>query len=308
MRVIIFKDLVQEWIALKKLSVKHSTFVKYENILAHHILPFYKNCHINKIDSQSILLFFETKKKEDLSNSLLHSIKSVFSSILEYGIENYKMKPISLKNIRIPTVHKLKQVLSFDDRNKIVTYAKTEKNPLSIGMLLALYGGLRLGEICALEWKHIDFKNQVIYVEGTVTRLKCKEKQKNKTEVIILTPKSSSSCREVPLPDFLIKYLKSYKINSHDHYFIMSNSTQIYEPRRLEKNFYKFCKKYKIQSNFHNLRHSYATDCVRNNVEIKALSEILGHSNVAITLNLYVHTSLEEKKKEICKIQSPFSS
>lgn len=308
MKVIIFKDLVQEWIALKKLSVKHSTFVKYENILALHILPFFKDYHINKIDSQSILLFFETKKKEDLSNSLLHSIKSIFSSILAYGIENYKMKPISLKSIRIPTVHKLKQVLTFEDRNKIIAYAKTERNSLSIGMLLALYGGLRLGEICALEWKHIDFKNQVIYVEGTVTRLKCIENQKNKTEIIILAPKSSSSYREVPLPDFLIEYLKRYKINSYDHYYILSNSTQIYEPRRLEKNFYKFCKQYEIQSNFHNLRHSYATDCVRNNVEIKALSEILGHSNVAITLNLYVHTSLEEKKKEICKIQSPFSS
>lgn len=243
-----------------------------------------------------------------MSNSSLHSIKSVFSSIIDYGTTNYKIKEISLNNIRIPKTKKIKQVLSFDDRNTIADYVQKETNSLSIGMLLALYGGLRLGEICALKWNHIDFKNKVVYVKGTCSRLKCKETQEKKTEIIILSPKSSSSYREVPIPDFIINYLKVYKRNNNDNSYVLSNSCKIYEPRRLERNFSKFCKEHHIQTNFHNLRHSFATDCVRNNVEIKALSEILGHSNVSITLDLYVHTTLEEKKKEICKIKSPFKS
>ncbi|MCR0204576.1 site-specific integrase [[Clostridium] innocuum] len=307
MKTVIFKDLAEEWITLKKLSVKHSSIVKYETILNHHILPFFKDYDVRKINNLSILEFFESKINKELSNSLLHSIKSVFSSILDYGSYNYEMKQISLNNIKIPTIRTVKNVLSFDDRNKIISYVQTKADSLSIGMLLALYGGLRLGEICALEWSHIDFKNQVVYVKGTASRLKC-EKQGKKTEVFTLSPKSSSSYREVPIPDFIIDYLKQYKECEEDSHYVLSNSCKIYEPRRLERNFCKFCMEYQIQSNFHNLRHSYATDCVRNNVEIKALSEMLGHSNVSITLGLYVHTSLEEKKKEICKIQSPFKS
>lgn len=306
MKKVNFNHLAQNWLLLKQLSVKHSTYVKYEAVLKHHILPYFKKYNISEINNEMIVLFFDERKKDKLSSSTLHSIKNILSSIIEYGVDNYTMNHVNFKQIKIPADYKTKQVLSKKDRDKIIKYAQKEMNALSIAMLLALYGGLRLGEICALKWEHIDLDNQVLQVEGTVSRLKCKEKQNKKTELVIQTPKSHSSYREVPLPCFLIEYLKRYHISRCGDYYVLSNTLKLYEPRRLEKKFYNFCNEFDIQCNFHNLRHSFATDCVRNNVEIKALSEILGHSNVSITLDLYVHTSLEQKIKEINKIKTPY--
>lgn len=300
-----FNDLVLEWLSLRKLYIKHSTYVKYENIIRNHILPYFKPYYNNDITNKNIYTFFEIKKNEQLSSSTLNSMKSILSSILRYGIENYDLNTINFKQIKIFTSHKTKNVLSYDERNKLIDYVKNHSNPLSIALLLALYGGLRLGEICALKWKHIDFKNQLVHIEGTATRLKCLQEDHQKTEVIILTPKSHTSCREVPIPSFVFQYIKAYITIYNQEDFLLSNSHKIYEPRRLEKNFCKFCRDLDIHSTFHNLRHSYATECVRQNVEIKTLSEILGHSNVSITLNLYVHTTLEQKQKEISKIQTP---
>lgn len=299
-----FKELAFEWLSLRQLSIKHSTYVKYENVIIRHIIPFFENYHFKEISNQNIILFFEEKKKGKLSNSTLNSIKSILAAIIEYGVENYAMDHINFKRIKISSVNKTKKVLSNEDREKIIQYVQENNNSLSVAMLLALYGGLRLGEICALKWKHVEFDNQVLHIEGTALRLKCKENKVRKTEIIIQSPKSCSSCRDVPIPQFILNYIQRLNVFDEDSY-ILSGDHKIYEPRRLEKNFKKFCNDNDISCNFHNLRHSYATDCVRNNVEIKILSEILGHSNVSITLNLYVHTSLEQKKKEICKIKTP---
>ena len=300
-----FKDLTLEWLSIRKLYIKHSTYIKYENIIEHHLFKYYHDYLAKDINTQSLIHFFENKKNEKISSSMLNTMKSILFSIIEYGSENYDLKPINFKLIKIPSTHINRKVLSVEDRNKVIIYAKKGVNPLSISLLLALYGGLRLEEICALKWEHIDFDNELVYIKGTATRLKCKEKNKHKTEVIIQSPKSQSSYREVPLPFFVLEYIKSYTINPVNEHYLLSNSDKIYEPRRLEKNFCKFCNEYNINSTFHNLRHSYATDCVRQNIEIKTLSEILGHSNVSTTLNLYIHTSLEQKKKEISKIKTP---
>ena len=305
MKDIEFKDLALEWLSLKKLYIKHSTYVKYETIVNHHILPYFISFPCYDINNQNIYHFFEIKRNAQLSNSTLNTIKFILSSIFEYGEENYHIHVMNFKQIKISSTHPTKIVLSNEERDKIIGYVKNHMQPLSVALLLSLYGGLRLGEICALQWKHIDLKNKLVHIEGTATRLKCKELKTNKTEVIIQTPKSYSSCRYVPLPSFVCHYIESYsKTYNHDHY-LLSNCEKIYEPRRLEKNFYKFCNETGIHCTFHNLRHSYATECVRQNVEIKTLSEILGHSNVSITLNLYIHTSLEQKQQEIKKLKIP---
>lgn len=305
MKEIKFNDIALEWLSLRKLYIKHSTFVKYENIINNHILPYFQSYNNNNITNKCIYTFFERKKNEELSSSTLNSMKCILSSIYQYGIENYNLQTINFKQIKITTLPKIKNVLSHEDRNKLIDYVKTHTNPLSIALLLALYGGLRLGEICALKWKHLDFTNQLVHIEGTATRLKSFQEHQRKTEVIILSPKSHTSYREVPIPSFVFQYIKTYISIYNEEDYLLSNSHKIYEPRRLEKNFCKFCHDYDLHCTFHDLRHSYATECVRQNVEIKTLSKILGHSNVSITLNFYVHTSLEQKQKEISKIQTP---
>lgn len=305
MRKIKFEELSFEWLSLKQTYLKRSSYVKYEYIIEHHLLPHFKNMSCKKINNQIIYDYFKSLRNDHLSSSTLSTIKFVLSSILDYGTKNYNLSKIDFRQIKITSTKKEKTILSEQDRNKIITYIKSNKTPLAIGMLLALYGGLRLGEICALKWEDVDIKNALIYIKGTAARLKIDKKNDCKTSIVIQTPKSSSSCRQVPLPQFVMKYIKEYSKNKEDDCFVLSNKTKIYEPRRLERQFLLFCRKSDIQSTFHNLRHSYASECVKQNVEIKTLSEILGHSNVSITLNLYVHTSLDQKKKEIKKIKPP---
>lgn len=305
MRKIKFEELSFEWLSLKQTYLKHSSYVKYEYIIEHHLLPHFKNISCKKINNQLIFDYFKSLRNENLSSSTLSIVKYVLSSILDYGTKNYNLSKVDFRQIKITSTKREKNVLTEQDRNKIIMYIKSNKTPLAIGMLLALYGGLRLGEICALKWEDVDIKNDLIYIKGTAARLKNDKSSNSKTSVVIQTPKSSSSCRQVPLPKFAMKYVKDYSKNKKDNCFVLSNKTKIYEPRRLERQFLLFCRKSDIQSTFHNLRHSYASECVKQNVEIKTLSEILGHSNVSITLNLYVHTTLDQKKKEIRKIKPP---
>lgn len=303
MEIMNFKTLTNEWLEMKKLSIKQSTYVKYEFVLEQHILPYFKDYSLKDLSLKLFISYFENKKQEDLSESLLHSIKSIISCLLNYAYELDLMDNINLHHIRIPRTTSKKRNLTKKEKNQIIKYIKNNTDSLSISMLLALYSGLRIGEICALKWSDIDFDNQILTVKSTATRLKTNNESK-KTEVILLSPKSKSSYREIPLPDFIITYFKQYDYHHSSHY-ILSRSNKIYEPRKLEKYFRAFANEHKISCTFHCLRHHFATECVLNNVEIKALSEILGHSNVSITLNVYVHTTLEQKKKELNKLKSP---
>ena len=303
MEQITFNELTYEWLSCRRLYIKRSTFVKYEAVITKHIFPYFSAIPPKEIKSQTLMSFFELKIQQELSYSLLCSIKNILVSILEYGIENYSLRQMNFKQIRFASKVQAKAILSGSERNKIIRYTRKNRNSLSLAMLLALYGGLRLGEICALKWDDVDFDNQVIKVMGTAVRLKCFDTKDKKTELVILPPKSQASYREVPLSSFLSGYLKRY-FDKKGRY-LLSNSEKIYEPRRLERQFKSFCIGNDINCTFHGLRHSFATACVRSNVEIKALSEILGHSNVSITLNVYVHTSLEQKKREIEKLVTP---
>lgn len=125
---------------------------------------------------------------------------------------------------------------------------------------------------------------------------------------MILEPKTHTSKRIVPMPSFIIDFLKIYyknQTNTKKEYYIYTNSKKLPDPRNIQYHFHKICKELKIESNYHTLRHTYATNCVMNNIDIKSLSEMLGHSNVSITLELYVHSSLEFKKVQVNKLKIP---
>ena len=225
MEQITFKELTYEWLSCRRLYIKHSTFVKYDAVITKHIFPFFSAIPLKEIKNQTLMSFFELKIHQQLSYSLLCSIKNILVSILEYGIENYSLRQMNFKQIRFASKVKEKAILSGSDRNKIIQYTRKNGNSLSLAMLLALYGGLRLGEICALKWDDVDFDNQVIKVMGTAVRLKCFDTKDKKTELIVLPPKSKASCREVPLSNFLSGYLK--RCFDKKGRYLISNSEKI---------------------------------------------------------------------------------
>lgn len=167
---------------------------------------------------------------------------------------------------------------------------------------MCMYTGMRIGEVCALKWKDILLDEHCIFIESTMQRLKSDNKEFAKTEVIITSPKSNSSTRTIPIPDNLYEILKKHRC-SGEAYLLTGNSLRFLEPRTLQNHFKSALKICGINdANFHALRHTFATRCVEIGFDVKSLSEILGHASVNITLNKYVHPSMELKQKNMNRI------
>ena len=163
-----------------------------------------------------------------------------------------------------------------------------------LGILISLYMGLRIGELCGLTWADIDIKNRVLYVRRTVQRICSCNSDGKKTKIVISAPKSDTSFREIAIPEFLAEYLTAFK--GDDDCYILSGSEKIVEPHAYQ---YRY-KKVLSESNsgdhtYHRLRHTFATNCIESGFDVKTLSEILGHSSADITLNRYVHSSMDRK-------------
>ena len=185
----------------------------------------------------------------------------------------------------------------------MITSITELKKTKDLGILLSLCCGLRIGEICALKWSDIDIENGTLYINKTVQRLKKEKADQKKTELVISSPKSISSIRIIPLPMFLIEYLSEFKKNNVNESYVISGSINIFEPRSYQYYFKAFLQRENIRIfNYHILRHTFATRCIEKGVDIKSLSELLGHSNVNITLDKYVHPSLEQKRFQLEKL------
>ena len=210
-----------------------------------------------------------------------------------------KMK-LDLINLPRVRTHSLK-VFSESDKRKIKAYCMNSENTKDIGIALCLYTGMRIGEICALKWEDIDLNKRIIYVRHTLQRIYIDKKN---TKIIIDAPKSEKSIRNIPMSNMIYTKLKSMRENfSKDDFFLTGDSKSFMEPRGYQYTFKKMLKECKIaERNFHCLRHTFATDCISVGMDVKSLSEILGHSDVSITLNRYVHSSDKIKKRYLEKL------
>lgn len=172
------------------------------------------------------------------------------------------------------------------------------QNNTNISVLLCLFTGLRVGELCGLKWSDIDFQNGTVSVCRTVQRIN----KHGKSEVAIGSPKSKSSVRIVPIPDFLLAILKAKR--KGDDFYIITGTSKPTEPRTMQNRFKSILKTCGIRNvNFHLLRHTYATICIENGFDPKTLSELLGHADASITLNRYVHSSMLMKKNYVSRLK-----
>lgn len=289
----IFDNVITEWLDTK-MYIKGSSYTNYYSIINSKIKPFFTGKHLSNINEKIILDFISHLQKENLSNKRIKDILIVLKQFLEY-------KNIHIK-FKMPKVSK----------NRIVTLKETEvetieKKTIStdeikdFAILLVLFSGLRIGELCALKWQDIDFENEVIHVSKTIIRIKNKTEGKSKTRVIIDTPKTENSIRDIPIHSSLINYLKKFKKDKNT-YFLTGNNDFI-TTQKYYLYYQKFLKRYAISDyKFHVLRHTFATRALLNGMDVKTLSEILGHSSVKITLDCYVHITDEEKLIQINKL------
>ena len=172
------------------------------------------------------------------------------------------------------------------------------QNKTNIAILLCLFTGLRVGELCGLKCEDIDFDSAILCVKRTVQRIS----KNGKSQVIIGTPKSKTSVRTVPIPAFVLDILRSYR--SCGDFYIITGKGKSAEPRTMQNRFKSILKLCGIRNvNFHLLRHTYATICIEKDFDPKTLSELLGHADAAITLNRYCPPPMQIKKDYVSTMQ-----
>ena len=309
---ILYSDWIYEWLIDKKEYIKESTYANYSNNIFNHIITKLGNIYIQDLNHKTIqdflLNLFKSGRKDGsggLSEKTIKDITIIIKGSLRKAINEEKIRHFEL-TFNYPKDNKDSKIyiLSKHEQNKLTNYVLENLTNRNIGLLISLYSGLRIGELCALQWNDIDFKKNILSVNKTIQRVYIKDKDNNISKVIITTPKTKNANREIPINKEFLELLKKLKTNGDD--YIITGSHKYLEPRTYRKYFNKVLKQVKIkQFNFHSLRHTFATNCISLGVDYKTVSELLGHANVNITLNLYVHPRLSQKKKcidMICKV------
>lgn len=302
-----FNEVVKEWLNTNKYLCKESTYFKYQQLFENHICPYFESIDLNEIDTQTIIDFLihciENGRKDGkggLSGSV-HTIKYILQSSITYGANIGYMEPINFR-FKVPNYkNECIETLTEEEQKSLENYIYQHFNLSTLGILLCLYTGLRIGEICALQWEDISLKESSIMVRKTVQRLPIK-KVNAKTTLKINPPKSKTSYRKVPIPHFICKHLEKYKQEDLKT-FLLTGNTHPLDPRTYQYRFNKYLKESNIRHvNFHALRHTFATRCIQTGIDVKTVSEILGHSNINITMNFYVYSSFDFKKEQIEKL------
>lgn len=292
-----FKKVVELWQADKQQYVKKSTFAAYSLLITNHLLPaFAGNADIHEEDVQQ---FVFKKLGEGLSQKSVKDILIVLKMVLRFGVK-YNLIAHHQIDIRFPTERERQEVevLSKANQRKIMEFVKSNFTFQNLEIYICLSAGLRIGEVCALTWDDIDTEQGVIYVTKTIQRIYYIGGIERKTEVIIDTPKSKNSIREIPMTRDLLRIIKPLKKVVNSSFYVLTNSTAPTEPRTYRNYYKRLMKQLDIPAlKFHGLRHSFATRCIESNCDYKTVSVLLGHSNISTTLNLYVHPNMEQKKR-----------
>ena len=292
--------IVNDWLEFKKNNIKYSTYIKYKYYIDKYIYDYFNKYNFKKLNSNNINNFFLKDNINKLSDSTKKLLFVIIKSSIKYGTNKGYRKT----NIDINISFKIKKedisYLTINEQDKIENYIKNNINIRNIMILTALYTGVRIGELCTIKCSDIDIINNTISINKTVQRIK--KENNTKTTLLVDKPKTENSIRIVPVPKFIIDYLKKYITNKDTYIFTSTNIPK--DPRSVEKYFSNLLRKLNIRHlNFHSLRHTYATRLKENKIDIKVISELLGHSDWKITEGIYVHATFEHKRRSIKELE-----
>lgn len=308
------REWVKSWQMKKKTYIKESTYATYTNIITNHILPYFDNMLLGDIDSkinQDFILYLSQCGRTDNAGGLADkTVKDIFNlwlSIIKGAEKENYMQSIE-NQYQYPICYHIERnkCLSREQEHKIIAILEKNLIPRNIGILLALTTGMRIGEICALQWNEIDLNAKTIKVVQTLQRIYTKTDSHGFSQVIITTPKSRNSIRVIPLSTKMTQILKKIK-KSKECYFLTGEKNKWIEPRVYREYYNRLMKRNEtLYVSFHGLRHTFATRCVEIGCDYKTLSEILGHASINTTMSLYVHSDLKKKRECIEKTQALF--
>lgn len=301
--------LLDKWLDFKRREIKYSSYIRYKNTIENHIKPELGTIKVKSISASIIQEYLKAKsengridKTGGLSNKSLSDILVIIKETLKFG----NVYDTSINKLRASTSqkHKSTRVLNEEEQTSLTVTLLNDTDIYKMGVLICLYTGIRIGELCALKWSDISLENKVISINKTLQRLPDTNPGANtKTTLFITEPKSDSGNRIIPIPEFLYTIILPFK-KQDDMNVISTEQKPLIEPRTMQNYFKKYLAESNIlDANFHSLRHTFATRCIEVGFDIKTLSEILGHSSVKITLDRYVHSSLNLKKINMQKLK-----
>lgn len=295
-------QITEEWKEEKKKYVKKSTYAAYQLLIQNHIKPYFGDLY--EVNEEKVQQFVFDKLDAGLSEKTIRDIIIVLKMILKFGIKNGYLEYIQI-DAKFPSKQEKKDldVLSKADQKKFMEHLRNNFTFKNLGIFICLSTGMRIGEICGLRWCDVDTAEGVIKVRHTLQRIYIIEGETKHTELLLDTPKTANSVRDIPMSSELLKMLKSLNKVVNENYYVISNDIKPIEPRTYRNYYKKLCKQLDIpELKFHGLRHSFATRCIESKADYKTVSVLLGHSNISTTLNLYVHPNKEQKKKTIDKM------
>ncbi len=293
-------QLFEGWLAAKRTKIKPSSFARYEMLARRHILPALGAMQVRTLTAQKLGGFVDGLRRADgrgaLAPKTVSDILIVCKSALRLAARQYALEP-GLLDFSAPAVRP-RPVEVFSDREAAALTKAAGEDPHGASYLLCLNTGLRLGEVCALKWSDLDFSESVLRVSRTAIRLK--------GGLTVQTPKTASSARTIPLTAQMLSLLARLRRGAAQDAYILTGLTgRPMEPRTVQHRFHRFLRENGLRDrNFHTLRHTFATRCMAHGADAKLLSEILGHSSVRTTLQLYVHPSLEQKRSCLAAVST----
>lgn len=285
-----FNDVLDVWLAETRGRVKRSTLATYGGACERYIRPALGPVPTEQMTDEEVAKFLG-EASEIYSSSTLRIICHILRSAIELAHSSGLCGAVSGRFQPPRGTRHEARILSQEDQLRLLGSLRPEDGPVQLGILLCLYTGMRLGEACGLRWGDFTPDCNIIYIRRTLQRLATNDGE-HKTALVLDTPKSSSSMRAIPVPARLHPVLESARCGE-DCYLLTGTETPM-EPRRFQSRFKAALRDAGVADiNFHALRHTFATNCVSLGCDAATLARILGHSDVAITLNTYVHPSFE---------------
>ena len=303
---------LKEWLDIwlnkyTKFAVKLRTYERYKYIIEKHINPKLGELDLDDLLAVTLQDYVLSElesgnliSSKGLANNSVIGIVNVLKSALKLA-KSLEISALDNSNkIKLPMATE-KPVTAFEkwEQEKLEKYCLSSNKTNYLGIIICLYTGIRLGELLALTWNDIDFKSGIMTISKTAYRIK----QNGKPQVVIDKPKTKNSSRLIPLPKQLLEILKRAKRISKSDFVLSTRTGGIVGTRAYQKTYERILKKLDIPyKNFHSLRHTFATRAIEMGMDVKTLSEILGHKNPVITLQRYTHSMLSYKTEMMNKM------
>lgn len=294
--------LVSQWLEywlenIIKIAVKKSTYHNYLGIIVRHINPELGDKELSGLIHDDIQCLVGKLMNKGLKASTLHAVFRLLNASLEKAVELEKLQKNPCQGITLPKKRR-KRPKSLTKSQQEILFHTAYHDKYGAAIILAMFTGMRIGEISILKWENINIEERVIYVKETILRVKAEKTDKTRTKILRNEPKSDLSNRVIPIPLGLLDYLIELKKKAKSEYVVYCKNGKYAEPRVIQYRFKKLLDDAGLEViNFHALRHTFATRSIESAADIVSVSRLLGHSSVKMTLDYYADSTLEQRRK-----------